>query len=67
MKDSTHLIYKFKKIKREKGYLYFVKSDDDGFLEVWKAKLNTGGRKKKFINDVSSAKENQVVIYDEAV
>ena len=34
-------------IKRESGYLYFVKSDSTGLLEVYRAKMQHGGRKKK--------------------
>ena len=31
-------------IQREKGYIYFVKQDEKGFLGVWRAKA---GRKKR--------------------
>ena len=37
----AELVYKLKK-QREKGFLYFVKFGEDGFLEVWKAKLKRG-------------------------
>ena len=36
------LVYK-NAIEREKGYLYFI--DAEG--SIWKAKMNTSGRKKK--------------------
>ena len=36
------------RIKKEAGYLYYVKSNkEDGCLEIWKALLERGGRKKK--------------------
>lgn len=35
------------KLKREKGYLYYVKSDEEGYLEVCKAIMARGGKKKK--------------------
>lgn len=34
-------------IKREKGYLYFLKSDANGNLEIYKAVMCRGGRHKK--------------------
>lgn len=33
-------------IKREKEYLYYVKSDDEGNLGVYKAKMARGGKRK---------------------
>jgi len=33
-------------IKREKGYLYFLKSDAKGNLGIYKAVMSRGGRKK---------------------
>jgi hypothetical protein len=46
------------KIQREPGYLYYVKSDEEGWLCVYKAILaRNGGRKK---NDIlSHSKEEQ--------
>jgi len=35
------------KIQREPGALYYVKSDDDGWLCIFKATMARGGRKKK--------------------
>ncbi len=32
-------------IKREKGYLYYTKTDEKGCLEIWRAKMH--GKKKK--------------------
>ncbi|MCK9371166.1 hypothetical protein M0R04_14740 [Candidatus Dojkabacteria bacterium] len=42
------IISKSNTIKREPGYLYYVKFGDDGkgTMEVWKAKLERSGRKK---------------------
>jgi len=35
------------KIKREPGYLYYVKFNEvDGCIEVWRAILKKGGKKK---------------------
>jgi len=34
------------KQQREKGYLYYVKSDEDGWLCVHKAIMKRGGKKK---------------------
>jgi len=35
------------RVKRELGNLYYVKSDEEGWLCIYKAKLNRGGKKKK--------------------
>jgi hypothetical protein len=38
------LVYKFKKIKREVGYRYVIKYDEEGMLEVWKIETESRGR-----------------------
>jgi len=35
------------KEKRVEGILYWVKSNEDGFLEIWASVLARGGRPKK--------------------
>ncbi len=35
------------KIKREKGYLYYCGTDEEGNLTICHAKMARGGRKKK--------------------
>ena len=34
-------------IKREKGFLYYCSSDDDGNITVCKAEMSRGKKKKK--------------------
>jgi hypothetical protein len=33
-------------LKREKGFLYYVKDDDQGNLSIWKAEMSRGKSKK---------------------
>ena len=33
-------------IEHNKGYLYYIKKSDDNKIDVWRAKLGRGGRKK---------------------
>jgi hypothetical protein len=41
------------KIKREKEFLYYVKSDEEGYLEMWKTIMKRGGKRKKRDNGKS--------------
>jgi hypothetical protein len=34
------------KVKRESGFLYFVKSDEEGWLCIYKTELKRGGKTK---------------------
>ena len=34
-------------VKREKDFLYYVKSDEEGYLCVWMTRLNREGKRKK--------------------
>ena len=36
---------------RSPDCLYYVKSGEDGRLEVWKTELTRGGRKKKIVEE----------------
>jgi hypothetical protein len=38
-------------IQREKGYLYFLKSDEEGKLLICKAIMQRGGKKKNVQKD----------------
>jgi len=33
--------------KRESGMLYYCATSDDGYITLWEAEMNRGGKKKK--------------------
>jgi len=43
-------------IKREEGYLYYIKSNEEGYLEIWR----TLGKSKKNREEKIKELENQV-------
>jgi hypothetical protein len=45
------------KIQREPGFLYYVKSDSEGWLCIYKTEMRTGGTKKE---DRKSAKKLKI-------
>lgn len=45
------------KIKKEKGYIYYVKIGEDDFLEIWKSKA--GGRAKNEKTDEKMQEEKE--------
>lgn len=47
MSKTSILLATLEGVKREKGYLYFVGTAPNGDLEVHKALMSRGGRRKK--------------------
>jgi hypothetical protein len=48
------------KFKREPGYLYFVKSDEEGWLCIYRAIMKRGGTKKEKVKEeIKEVKEEE--------
>ena len=57
------LVFKFKKLKREPGFVYYVKSDAEGFLELWKTE-NRKGRPFGVTGAYRDEQGNPISVYE---